>query len=340
MRRLALQIVIIVIAQCVVLLQTACAQAAPYLDSFTVGDTSGLSGMILFSAQIDDLERILVLDLDGQRVRKAVDGPGNNSYPAWRPDGLKFAFSSDRDGNKEIYLADWDGGNQRRLTNNTVVDENPAWSPDKESIVYYSESGPPKKSANLFAINPDNLAIRQLTRLNDRNTTPDWSPDGENIVYSTNAYWPGWDICLWNFKAQKQTCILSGAQSYCRPRYSPAGRFIVYSQGLFDDVDIYLLDLQSNTKSSLTSLPGREYDIAWGPDFKGGPQSDEERYIVFSAENGKKEIFNLYIIGKDRKVKPLLESPYSLRFPSWSGSRTFDLEARRIREAQGGKLPK
>ena len=42
---------------------------------------------------------------------------GQNSLPAWSPDGTRIAFTSTRDGNSEIYVMNRDGSNVRRLTN-------------------------------------------------------------------------------------------------------------------------------------------------------------------------------------------------------------------------------
>src|SRR5690606_19029602 len=102
-----------------------------------------------FSAEIDGLDRIMVLDLNSGRVRKLIEGPGNNSYPTWSHDGSMLTFVSDRDGNKEIYVANWDGSDQRRLTYNDVVDDNPTWTPDDKQIVYYADS-PKENSRGLF----------------------------------------------------------------------------------------------------------------------------------------------------------------------------------------------
>jgi len=294
---------------------------------FKVGDTSGLSGMLAFTAKIGNQDRLLVLDLDAARIRKIIDGPGNNSYPAFKPDGTKLAFTSDRDGNKEIYLADWDGSNQQRLTNNKVNDDNASWSPNGRWIVYYSETGKGSEEANVFVIDAENPLPLQITRFKGRNTTPRFDIEKKRIVYSTNRFWPGWDICSWDLLEKKEKCLLSGAQTYCRPRFSPNGLFLAYSAGAFNEVDIDVLNLKSNEKKNLTNLPGKEYDASWSGDGK---------YIAFTAENGRRDVFNVFVQALDnpKSLRPLITSDISIRFLDWSPVKTLNLEAQRIREAQ------
>ena len=88
---------------------------------------------------------------DGRRRRRPdqpLDDPGDDSQPAWSPDGDTIAFVSDRDGNEEVYTMDAsDGSSQTDLTNDAAVDRAPDWSPDGARIAFQSDrDGPPTSS--------------------------------------------------------------------------------------------------------------------------------------------------------------------------------------------------
>lgn len=295
-----------------------------YEDNFQVMNPRSLSGRIAFSANIDGFERVMALDLNSGRVRKVVDGPGNNYYPTWSHDGSQVVFTSDRDGNREIYIANWDGSEQRRLTNNAVADDNATWTPDDKHIVYYSASKPDDDSrANVFMVPAAGGTPLQITHFKGRNTTPRVSPDGTQIAYSTDRYWPGWDVCVWNLVTKQESCPLQGKISYCRAAWSPSGKMLAYSVGALDMIDLGFTTTSEKDRRSLTEMNGKEYDAAWSP---------SESLIAFTAEADTKGIFNLYVVDMMRKVTPLLKSSYSIRYPSWSGAKTFELEGKRIRE--------
>jgi Tol biopolymer transport system component len=296
-----------------------------YERNFQVMNTRGLSGRIAFSASVDGLDRIFVLDLNSGRVRKLIEGPGHNSYPTWSHDGRKLAFMGDRDRNKDIYIANWDGTNEQRLTSDPAADENPTWTPDDKQVVFDSEaSGGRNESSNIFmvSIQPGSTPV-QITNLKGKNTIARVSPDGKNIAYSTNRFWPGWDVCMWNLVTKQESCPLQGKLSYCRAAWSPSGKYFAYSTGILNSIDIgYTIEGQKEQKL-LTELPGKEYDATWSP---------SESLILFASEADERGNFNLYTVDMQRKVNPILKSSYSLRYPTWTGVKTFELEAERLRE--------
>ena len=79
--------------------------------------------------------KYLRMNADGTNQVNLTNNPGNDSMPAWSPDGKHIAFCSDRDRtgdtdlNTEIYRMQADGSNQVRLTNNPAQDMSPNWKP-------------------------------------------------------------------------------------------------------------------------------------------------------------------------------------------------------------------
>jgi TolB protein len=72
---------------------------------------------------------IYVMNADGSGETNLTNNPGNESYPAWSPDGKLIAFVSDRDGKYEIYVMNPDGSGLTNLTDNPEHDWAPDWSP-------------------------------------------------------------------------------------------------------------------------------------------------------------------------------------------------------------------
>jgi TolB protein len=75
---------------------------------------------------------------DGSDLKRLTETRSINYAPAWSPDGLRIAFTSNRDGNYEIYVMNADGSNARNLTNHPDQDNFATWSPDGKHIAFIS----------------------------------------------------------------------------------------------------------------------------------------------------------------------------------------------------------
>ncbi|MFP3711834.1 Tol-Pal system protein TolB, partial [Paraburkholderia sp. SIMBA_009] len=69
------------------------------------------------------------------------DQKGNNSAPAWSPDGRTLAVALSRTGNTQIFAVNADGSGLRRLTQGSAIDTEPSYSPDGQSIYFTSDRG-------------------------------------------------------------------------------------------------------------------------------------------------------------------------------------------------------
>ena len=97
-----------------------------------------LSGFIAFSSdRVDNSEIYLQSGSDNATIRLTIS-EGQDTQPAWSPDGTRLAFTTDRDGNKEVYLMNADGTALVNLTNDPGEDQYPTWSLDGEWIAFSS----------------------------------------------------------------------------------------------------------------------------------------------------------------------------------------------------------
>lgn len=87
--------------------------------------------------------------------------PGRGSWePAWSPDGMWIAYSSEQAAGSDIFLARPDGTTRQRLSENRALDGTPAWSPDSAQLAFFSDRD---GSWDLYTMNTDGSQVRRLT---------------------------------------------------------------------------------------------------------------------------------------------------------------------------------
>src|SRR3984957_19805243 len=87
----------------------------------------------------------------------------------------------DRAGKPEILLVNSDGtGSPTDLTKSKSVNTYPAWSPDHSRIAFVSDRD---GNFQIYVMNADGSAVKQLTTGEEINRAPAWSPDGKKIAF-------------------------------------------------------------------------------------------------------------------------------------------------------------
>jgi Tol biopolymer transport system component len=77
---------------------------------------------------------------DGTKARPVLQLPGDQTAPAWSPDGSQIVFQSDHEGSRDIYVMNSDGSNMTALTTTPEVDEGqPAWWGPVETMTSQAE---------------------------------------------------------------------------------------------------------------------------------------------------------------------------------------------------------
>lgn len=97
----------------------------------------GLNGKIAF----DRNGQVVVKDPGDLTGGTPLTAGSTNTDPAWSPDGLKIAFTSDRTGTVQVWTMNADGSNQTQLTSDSGDKAAPAWSPDGTRIAYGVANG-------------------------------------------------------------------------------------------------------------------------------------------------------------------------------------------------------
>lgn len=160
---------------------------------------------------------------------------GLNVTGAWSPDGKQIALTLSKDGNSEIYLIARDGKIIKRLTHTSAIEVSPAWSPDGKQLAFVSDRlGKPQ----IFIMNADGSGVRRLTTNGAYNVSPRWSPRGDQIAYCRQE--GGFQIYTISPDGSNDTRLTTlGSNEH--PRWSPDGRFIVFSSSRDGGNAIYLM---------------------------------------------------------------------------------------------------
>ncbi len=127
-----------------------------------------------------DVGGIYVMNADGTGERRVSTGDAGMG-PSWSPDGTRLIYRS-LEGESGIDVVNADGTGQRRLTDGEA--SSPAWSPDGNRIAFWASGA---NGSEIFVMNLDGGARRQLTSLGGFSDSPAWSPDGAKIVFRHNS---------------------------------------------------------------------------------------------------------------------------------------------------------
>src|SRR4029077_14233518 len=117
---------------------------------------------------------LYVMHADGTGIR-AVDGLGNDSRPAWSPDGETIVFHRAFGGVTGLATVGATGGEVTQVTTNPT-DQSPTWTPSTV-IVFHSKVG---EKYFLFTLN---LETGSSAPMGVDGAEPAWSPDGRYIAF-------------------------------------------------------------------------------------------------------------------------------------------------------------
>jgi TolB protein len=130
---------------------------------------------------------IASIQTDGSGLKRLVgDLSGKLSHqdwPAWSPDGRRFAFTSTHEGNQELYTARADGTEVTRVTQSPGIDAHPCWTSDGSTIVFATDRW---SGLELAAVRPDGTRLVRLTESPGLDDYPACSPDGSRLAFVSN----------------------------------------------------------------------------------------------------------------------------------------------------------
>jgi len=119
-------------------------------------------------------------------VQPFVDGPGNQMYPIWSPDGKQLAYISDETGTPQVFIINADGSGKWQVTNESNGASEPLWSPDSQYLQYgqYFTNPRDRIKVQLSATRDSVVGRWNLTNFSGSWATQhgQFSPNGETLT--------------------------------------------------------------------------------------------------------------------------------------------------------------
>lgn len=204
---------------------------------------------------------LFTLNPDGSGLTNITRSVGQETEPAWSPDGRRIAFI--RDG--KVHVMDADGDAVRILTPNTEgVEESPAWSPDGSLIAF-------ARDRDLWLMRADGNDPRLLLRDPGEIHDPSWSPDGCAIVFGGNY------AHIFVLRLDGSSPVLINDRGF-DPSWGPGGKIAFRSH---IDGQLHLMNPDG---SGLQSLGVGVRDPAWSADGTQLAAGSDEGVLIVNAD--------------------------------------------------------
>jgi len=136
----------------------------------------------------------------------------------------------------------------------------------------------PDGDFEIFSMNPDGTALKQLTKNSVSDSNPSYSPDGKKIVFVSTRSGPGNpDVLVMNSDGTGQKNITNDPAQDETASFSPDGRKIVFVSDRKGNNDVFVMNSDGTGLTPLTTDPASDRDPTFSP-------TGEE--IAFSSTRG------------------------------------------------------
>lgn len=219
-----------------------------------------------------DGERLLVNSADGFAYEvsintldeKRISIPLNGFQDAViSPDGRMIAFSLSTSGSRDdnnIWVFGIQEGDLRKLTNMPWLQHDPVWSHDGRQIYFLSGDGGQTHDIWRIGLDSNSDSGRQLTAHQAYHFDVAVSADGV-LAYSNNRT-GSYNIWI-RHGADAETQITRHSALDARPSWSPDGKQLIFESSREDGLDLWLMEISSQTVTRITNTEGGARAPVW-----------------------------------------------------------------------------
>jgi hypothetical protein len=249
----------------------------------SVGPTPALpvpTGRIVFTARQDGNSDVMVWSADDGVIDALVDGKGDQSDPAWAPDGSMVVYVegtppfSPNGGtpNEGLRVVNDDGSEADPFDfTHHDVDRNPAWSPGDDVIAFAStRDHTQNKNLDIYS-RPFKTTTDEKLLVDDGadDWDPTWSESGNAIVFVSER---NGDARLFTMRPNggNQEALKLGSGIFDDPAFSPDGEHLAFTRRDNEDAakQLFVADADGSDMQQLGEFDADVSDPTWSPDSK------------------------------------------------------------------------
>ncbi len=267
------------------------------------------SRIVFFRTGPDGGRELVIVDSDGENVRRIARVDGVLMSPAWAPDGRRVAYTvMDEDGLWGVYERNLETDEVRDLTARRGLNATPTYSPDGRRLMLAIQSG---SGMDLFEYDLETRRLRLVRGGPGADMSPSFSTDGRLIAFMSDRLGQP-HIYVMSADGGEATLLSPYTYGepghYVSPDWSPETSFVAFHGRSRGQHQIMVADASKpgNVVQQLTE-EGRNEDPSWAPD---------GRHIVFAGTRASGS--GLYIIDAvSGRTRPLVLGG-RFRMPDWS----------------------
>ncbi|HEY6570681.1 MAG TPA: zinc ribbon domain-containing protein [Candidatus Limnocylindrales bacterium] len=278
-----------------------------------------VTGTLAFGAEKGDNADIYVWAAGDEKPHKLFGGNGDETDPAWSPDGSKVAFALNvgnfrpnggtPDEGIRVIKAD---GTEAKVFDFTHhdVDRNPAWSPDGETIVFAStRDHADNKNLDLYSRVYEATSDEEALADDDADDwDPAWSPDGETIIFVSKRDGPA-QLFTMTAEGRRQEALDLGDGVFDDPTYSRVDGLLAYTRREANGAQkqLFVANDDGSDARQVGSFTGDVSDPTWSPDAK-----------LLAVANGDTGEIDIVDVATGTVVESLSVPNATLMQPDWT----------------------
>lgn len=279
--------------------------------------SSGTSKTILYISEKDGNPEIYSTDRNGNVHTRLTNSSKIESSPKLSPNGENIAYLLSKNSLKELWMMDYEGNQGKLVSRRDESVEDFFWSPDSNKIAYKRKKEDGQHDISL--LNIVDGTVNEVTNNTSIEKLGNWSPDGEWIAYAvikTDEMLTKGDQRVGIFKKNPEGVdevrLTENFEDH-NPVWSPDGKKIAFlSTRGGDDIDIYVLEVETKQETNITASQGNDYDFDWSPDSK--------RIIFVSERDENPEIYVIDISLSETPIR-LTDNISNENSPIWRESK-------------------